>query len=119
MSSKVQTFEIRVEVGKKGSEHFSLHVGAYIEDKVTKMFHIDARTPDQAWQKAEKHGRPTSCRKIDAEKMRGNIELLLQREPYGLNNPYPNAIAMDEMIWKKKSKRTERILNRERDKNGY
>ncbi len=105
----VQTFEVRVEVKRKGSRHFSSHVGKYIEEGIVKMFHIDARTPDQAWEKAKKRGHPVSCRKVDAEKIMDRTILI---EPL---NPYPNAVAMDEMIWKKKTKRAERLEDRKKD----
>ena len=82
------------------------------------MFHIEANTPSQAGTRAEKYGRPLSVRKVDVEKMGGNIEKLLMPEVYGESNPYPNAIAMDEMIWRKKNKRVKRIESREKKKNG-
>jgi len=118
MGNGMHTFEVRVEVKQRGSRHFSSHVGAYIETTVTKMFHIDARTRKQAMQRVEKHGRPISGRKVDFEKMGGNIELLLERDSK-LINPYPDAVAMDEFIWKKKNKRVERINDRARDKNNH
>lgn len=110
----VQTFEVRVEVKKQSSRHFSSHVGKYIENSTVKMFHIDARTHGQAMRKASKYGTPRSCRKVDMDRMRVNAEAFLI--PYGANNPYPNAIAMDEMIWKKKGERAERIQNQTKDK---
>lgn len=115
MGNDVQTFEVRVEVRQKGSRHFSSHVGRFIENTMTKMFHIDARTRKQALQKAEKHGRPISARKADVERM----SLSVERMPLGASNPYPNAIAMDEFIWKRKGKRQERRNNNSRDGNGY
>jgi len=117
MGNLTQTFEAKVEVKKKGSRHFSSLVGMYIENKITKMFHVDARTPEQAMRKVEKYGRLLSVRKVDTEKMRGNIEMCLMRDK--VENPYPNAVAMDEFVWKRKGKRDERIESRERDKDGY
>ena len=113
----VQTFEVKVEVSIKGSTHFSSHVGQFIENKVTKMFHIDARTSEQAMQKAEKHGRPISAHKPNLDRMRGNMETMMER--LKLTNPYPDAVAMDEFIWRKKDKRNKRIGNNGKDKNGY
>jgi len=113
------TFEVRVLVKKKGSRHFSSHIGKYIEETVTKMFHIDAKTPNNAGVRAEKYGRPISVRKADFERMGGNIEDLLLPEVYGVDNPYPNALAMDGMIWKQKNKRAKRIESSARKKNGY
>ncbi len=112
-------FEVRVLVKKKGSRHFSSHIGKYIEETVTKMFHIDAKTPNKAGVRAEKYGRPLSVRKADVERMGGNIENLLLPEVYGADNPYPNAIAMDGMIWKQKNKRVERRENFAKDKGNY
>lgn len=117
MGSNIRTFEVRVEVSKKGSKHFSSHIGKYIENKVTEMFHFDARTSEQAKRMGKKYGRPISVRKVDVDRMRGNIEALLsQLQPI---NPYPDAIAMDEFIWRRKNKRDGRRRNRDKDKNGY
>lgn len=115
MGNNGQTFEVDVEVPIKGSRHFSPHVGMYIENKRTKLYHIDARTHKQAKQKAKKYGRPVGCRKVDIDKIGGNIEDCLLKP----SNPYPNAVAMDEFIWKKKDKRAERLNNNARHKNGY
>lgn len=115
----IHTYEVRVVVKQNGSRHYSSHIGMYIENTVTKMFHKDARTGDQAMQKCEKYGRPIGYHKVDVEKMGFNVENMLLQEPYGADNPYPNAIAMDELIWRKKGKRNERIQNRQMDKSGY
>lgn len=119
MGSNLQTFEVRVKVKKSGSKHFSYHVGMYIENETTKTFHKEARTGEQAMQKCEKYGRPISYQKVDVERIRPveNLQKLL--EPYGANNPYSNAIAMDEMIWRKKANRSERIEDRKKDKESY
>lgn len=119
MGNNIRTYEVRVEVEKKGSSHFSSHVGKHIQNKIIKMFHVDARTHEQAMQKVEKRGRPISARKVNVEEMGINIENLLLREPYGAKNPYPDAIAMDEMVWRKKNKRAERIGYRGKDREGY
>jgi hypothetical protein len=114
----MQTFEVEVEVKKKGSRHFSSHIGMYIDYGQVRMFHIDARTQDQASDIAErKYGHVRGIHKVDKDKMRGNPQRFLL--PYGANNPYPNAIAMDEMIWKKKEQRAERLENQKKDKGGY
>lgn len=109
------TYEIRVEVPIKGSRHYSSHVGMYIENKIIKTFHRDAKTPRQAVQKVEKYGRLISCRKVDVDQIGGNVERFLSQP----TNPYPDAIAMDEFIWRKKGKRNERINNNTKHKNGY
>jgi len=105
----ITTFEVRVNVKKDGARRYQSFLAMHIQDEVTKVFHIDARTPEQAKKKAKKHGHPISVRKADVFKMVGNIEKIR----LDLVNPYPDAVAMDEMIWKKKK----RIKNREKDKN--
>lgn len=126
MNTPMRTFEVRVEVERKGSERYQeiswfrnvrtskKPVYMRVGDKVVKMFHKDARTPEQAMEKCKKYGHPISVRKADVLKMGGNLEKLplLQElnQPY---NPYGSAIAMDEMIWKKRNKR---IKNREKDR---
>lgn len=117
MSNNIHTFEVKVEVKESGSRHFSPHVGMYIENKVTKMFHFDTRTPKQAERRGEKHGRVISVQKVDVDRMRGNMDSLMLR--LKATNPYPDAVAMDEMIWRRKDKRAERLENREKDKNGH
>lgn len=116
MSNHAQTYEVKVEVKRQGSEHFSSHVGMYIEDKTTKMFHFDTRTSEQATRKGEKHGRVISVRKANVERLRGDAGSIMAK--LQLANPYPDAIAMDEMIWCRKNKRDERIQNREKYRNG-
>ncbi len=117
MGSNERTFEVKVNVKRNGSNHYSYHVGAYIENEVTKMYHILARTHYQAMEKAKKYGRPISVRKVDIDNIRPSENLQKLIEPYGAKNPYPDAIAMDEFIWKKKADRSERIENRRKDKN--
>lgn len=117
----VQTYEVKVEVIKRGSMHFSSHVGRYIESKITKTFHIESNKQDGAKRKAEKHGRVISCRKVSASDIMERMAVITESQPLGLQmtNPYPDAIAMDDFIWKKKNNRAERIRNnRERD-NGH
>ncbi len=118
MGNDIKIFEVKVLVKKKGSRHFSSHIGMYIDETKPQMFHIEAKTPSQAGTRARKYGRPISVRKVDVEKMSGNIENLLLPEAYGASNPYPNAIAMDEMIWKQKNKRAKRIESQERKRDG-
>jgi len=113
MGSNLSTFEARVGVKVKGSRHFSWHVGKQIEDEIIKTFHFEWTTRRRATREAEKHGRLISLRKVDVERIRPIDNLVL---PPQLSNPYPDAVAMDEFIWKKKEKRAERIGNQERDK---
>jgi len=111
MKNTLTTYEVRVRV-KSGTPYYSSFLGMHIQDEIVKMFHRDARTGEQAMRGCEKHGRPISFRKADIVRMQGNPEKLKLDEM--LLNPYEDAIAMDEMIWKK---RNTRIKNRGRDKN--
>lgn len=110
MSNTLTTFEVKVKV-KNSAKHYSSFLGMHVQDEIIKMFHRDARTGEQAMKGCEKHGRPISVRKADISKMQGNPENLKLDEMFV--NPYENAIAMDEMIWKK---RNTRIKNRGKDK---
>jgi len=115
-------YEVVVNVKKNGAGHYSSFLGMFVKKEMKRMFHITARTPEQASKKAEKYGRPLSVRKADVAKMYGDItKLRLDQKPlagvYQFGNPYDSAIAMGEMIWKKK-KRGKRIKNREKDKKG-
>ncbi len=116
MGSSLQTFEVKVMVKIKGSKHFSWNRGKYIENGIVKMFHKDARTGEQAMRKCEKYGHPISVRKVDVERIKSLPSLPLG---YGLVNPYPDAIALDEMPWRRKNKRVERVLNHKRDKDSH
>jgi hypothetical protein len=72
------------------------------------MFHIEARTRQQAIEKAKKHkGRILSCRKVDVSPALTSIEHipLDNFNIYDAVNPFKNAVAMDEMVWKKRNKR--------------
>lgn len=130
MGNNVRTFEVEVEVERKGTtrcreinygggEHLRgigrprgpSSIWMHVTDKVVKMFHISARTPKQARNKAEKYGRPISVRKPVVEKIVGLSENLPLQQAV---NPFENAIVMDEFIWKRK--RRERLQSRVRDK---
>ena len=119
--SVLDTYEVRVEVEKSGSEKF--HEISWLDnlsarrkplyvrtgDKIVKMFHKEARNPEQACRKCEKLGHVIGARKVNIEKLNGDLShLKLERAPI-----LKNAIVMDEMIWKK---RNVRIKNRDRDK---
>ncbi|MCJ7655161.1 MAG: hypothetical protein MUO97_07700 [Dehalococcoidia bacterium] len=123
MTAHLTMYEVRVEVEKQGSQRhreISFFRNMRVEkkllyinvgDKVVKMFHQDARTPEQASKKCEKYGRVISVRKADVGKMNGNLaNLRLEQLPI-----LTNAIAMDEMIWRR---RNNRIKYRGRDKIG-
>lgn len=113
MGNNINTFEVEVLVRGKGSRHYSSHVGMYIESHQVKMFHKDARTGGQAMRMCEKYGRPLSYHKVDYERMaRGNEDAVI------LQNPYPNAIAMDEFIWQKKDRKERIEVNRNKKKDG-
>lgn len=119
MGRNQRIFEVCVEVGHNGSRHFSSRMGMYIEDKIIKMFHIHAKTHNGAMEKAKRYGRPLHVRKPNLEKMGNSAESIFQRLSITQPNPYPNAIAMDEMVWIRKNKRAERMENRAKNKNGH
>ena len=111
----IPTFEVKVKI-KNGMKIYSSLLGMFVQEEITKMFHRDARTGNQAMRMCEKYGRPVSARKADVTKMLGNMEnLSLEQEPYNDGNPYESAIAMDEFIWNKKN-RKKRIQNQGKDK---
>lgn len=93
-------------------------IGDYRNWEERKMKHIDARTHEQAKKKAEKYGRVLSVRKHISTRSYGKIEnIKLDQEPLPLIVPqFSKAIAMDEMIWKKRNVRRN---NMQRDKNKY
>jgi hypothetical protein len=112
-------FEVRVSVPKPKKEYYSAKNRESIKETIVKCLHIEARKPNDAFERAKKYGRPLSVRKLDKDKLFGNIENLAlnnQVIPYAIDNPYSNAASMDEMIWKK---RNERIDNLKKDKPTY
>ena len=120
MSRNNINYEVMVEVEKPGSERYEVVPylkGMFVKDKIVKMFHKRARTPEQAAKKCIKYGRVIRIRKTQVDRMLGNPEkLLLPQEPLGvytLGSPYKNAVAMDEMIWDKQNKKRK---NKHRDK---
>jgi hypothetical protein len=97
--------EVIVETGNKEYKPLNWYGKAeWTRTKIRKMYHIPARNQNHAWKKAQKYGTPKSCHKIDAVSALSNIEnIKLDQEPIiSKLNPYLNAIAMDELIWKKK-----------------
>ena len=115
MSSNSMVFEVRVAVPKPKAKYYSGKNRESIKETIVKCLHIEARQPHDAFERARKYGRPLSVRKLDKEKLFGNIEKLELRQPlpiYAENTPYDNAVAMDEMIWRK---RNERRKNHEKD----
>jgi len=116
MSTNITTFEVRIRIKGAPIEYYDYY-GEYLYNKAIKMLHIDARTPEQAREKAKKHGDVVSCRKADVSKMLGDIEHLKldQTTAYNLGNPYKDAVAMDEMIWQKRNNRRN---NLHKDKKG-
>jgi len=92
--------------------------GLYRNWEEHKMKHIDARTPKQAKNKAEKYGKVLSVRKHVATRRYEQIEnIQLDQEPLlPLKTQVSKAIIMDEMIWKKRNIRRN---NMHKDKNNY
>lgn len=70
--------------------------------------YIERRTPEQARKLGErKYGHVVSVRKLE-DKALPLPEILPQTKPSDivkLPNPFPNAMAMDEMIWKRSKNR--------------
>ena len=100
MSHNVRTFEVRVLVKGNKSIGYRSDDSVHIFDEIVRMFHVTARTAEQALNKCRNKGRPLSARKLDTTVMHKNIEELpIQNELYVNKNPYPDPIAMDEMIW--------------------
>jgi hypothetical protein len=102
MSVMMNTYEIRRRIIGQIIEHLSWKDGFGEKHfKEMKMFHVEARTPDQAIKKSEKYGGElVSCRKADKE------------EPpvmYLKGNPYKSAIAMESMIWQKRNVRRKKM----------
>lgn len=110
MSINATVFEVRVEI--KGDSPIRWHPwkdGAEY-DKLLKTLHIRRRTPKQAKCEASKYGKVLSCRKLDVAIIAGDIEKLpLDNHKYVNVNPYSNAVAMDELIWKKRKTRRKNI----------
>ena len=120
MSENVPTFEVRVEVEIGQAEYKPICYygkGEWAKTKILKMFHFARRTPEQAIKAGRKRGKVVSCRKLDMEKLRGNIENLHldQESVYDLGNPYSNAVTMGEMPWRKQ-RRSSRLKNKVKDK---
>ncbi len=106
----MQAFEVRCVV-KGHQRYFSDSRAKYVVDEITKMFHIIARTPQQAADKGErKYGHVVSVRKV-SEKIYGDIEKLPLNEPMLFQ---PNkALVLDEMIWKKHQIRRQNNLQKD------
>ena len=115
MSANISTFEVRIRTKGQLLAYHDYH-GEYKYSKMLKMLHIVRRTAAQAIAVAKKHGEVVSCRKVDIVAMVGNIEniKLEQSTVYEAGNPYKSALAMDDMVWKKRNKRLD---NSHKDKN--
>lgn len=116
MGANVNIFEARIQI--KGDKPIRWYpwkdAVEYMKDTFT--VYIERRTRKQALVEAKKKGKVLSCRKIDRDKLFGDIgQLQIDNSRYMGKENYANAIAMDEMIWTKKKKR-ERIKNIHKDK---
>ena len=109
MTARVPKYEAVVLVKDSSTRAYNSFLGLYCEEEQRKMFHIDARTDEQARKKAKKYGKPLSVRKYHPEDRLKNIEnIKLNQEPldvFLLNNQFNKALAMDEFIWKKQNKK--------------
>lgn len=102
----MNTYEVRVLVKSDNPIGYDDSHSRFVYREIIKMFHKLARTPEQAVKKCRKYGRPLSARKVKTEVMHKNFEELpLLNSVYGVNSPFDNAIAMDEMLWNKRNKR--------------
>ena len=124
--ASLQRYEVRVVVPESDKPHYfhkfrmkNKYRAQCILDKTLKVFHFWANDPAQAIDKAKKHGRPISARKVNRDKIMSDIEhIKLDQKQYGEDNIFVNAIAMDELIWNKKAKRSERIEDQKKDRQG-
>lgn len=105
MSIIRRMFEVRVKVGEK-----------------LKSYHYSASNSKQAAQRAKKHGRVVSAKKVDIQALLGKIENLnLSEEPirqYLGSGIYEDELNLDEVLGltKKKKDRSKRLEDKSRDK---
>ncbi len=121
MSCNVSVFELRIET--RGDKVIRWHPWKDGEeyDKKRIMLHYERRTAQQAMRVASKKGKVLSCRELSRaeviEREADRIDSLpLDNALYMNVNPYSNAVAMDEMIWKKRNNRRDNI---QKDKENY
>lgn len=115
MSRAVPIFAVKVLVKNNGSQVYSIPIGGWVDDKFQngrRMYHIPARTPEIAREKAKKYGHPINVRQVDKsliiDRDRDYIEHLdLQQTPdvIQVTTKVSSAMAMDEMIWAKRNGR--------------
>lgn len=105
MGARVIPFQVRVQ-RKNNHPEYNARLGLYSDEDGFTVVHIERRTHKQAIKAAKKYGKPISATKMDISDVTGHIETLdIQNEVYYKPNPYPSAIAMDEMIFNKRNKR--------------
>ena len=111
MGANLTTFEVRVRITGGLPIRYLDNYGQNQYPKEIKMFHVEARTSKQAINIKKKLGEIVSCRKTQVDRIVGNIESLPlnQDTMYSLGNPYEDAVAMNDMIWKKRNKRRKNI----------
>lgn len=107
MSANIATFEVRVKVKSGTSKEYNSELGKWVYDEMVRMFHKDARTGIQAMEKCRKYGIPLSARKVDTVAMHGDFEKFPINNNLYLNNS--NAVAMDEMIWRRRNVRRDNL----------
>ena len=115
----IQKYEVEVLVKDNPDRvkpHYSSFQGLYRNWEERKMKHVDARTPAQAANKARKYGKVLSVRKHVSSRRFEKIEHIdIERTQPELVKPtFSQAIALDEMIWKKRNVRRKNMY---RDKN--
>ena len=114
MSTCLETFEVRVKLRNEQPTRWRPWKDCNEFGTIIKMYLVEARTQDQARERAEKkYGRVISCRKANYDKIVGDVSNLPIKNNMYVKN---NAIDMDEMLWNK-SKRAKRLnINMQKDK---
>jgi hypothetical protein len=116
MNTTITTFELRVRVRGVPYEYYA-RFAKRISHDVVKMFHVQRRTPEQAVEVGRKYGEVLTCRKVNRDKVLGSAENI-RLEPQNIYVPevqYNSALAMDEMIWKKRNIRRNNIQRDKKD----
>ena len=116
MGTNVSVYEVRVQIKGQPFEYYSKY-GKRISHEIEKIFHFERNRPKQAIEAGRKYGKVINCRKVKYSDVLGNIESIkLEPQPsiYGQGNPYNNAIAMGDMIWKKRNIRRSKAQQKDR-----
>ena len=117
MSANMLTYEVRVIIRDENSQYYRCDIGKTVKREIVKMFHIEARTIDQAFNRANKYGRPISAKKISMENTLASIEAKDANGDYlilkDLKIPYKNAVDMGYFIWNKKKNKVKEDIDKD------